>query len=170
MKSARASWLVLVILQAGFLVFVAMSASHLPERVASHFNGAGVANGWMAQSTYVRFIAGFGVIFSLLWAVALPLLLRITPVSLWNLPHRDYWLGPERRAETQAYLAVQFRWFACLAVGFAAGVHASVVQANAATPPHLVGPAIGGVTGIFLAAGAAWTFLFWRRFARPPSA
>lgn len=168
MKSARISWLALVILQVAFLIFVTMSAAHLPERVASHFNAAGVANGWMAKSTYVRFIAGFGVIFSLLWAVGLPLLLRATPVSVWNLPHRDYWLAPERRGETQAYLAVQLRWIACLTVGFTAGVHASVVQANLGAAPHLTGP-ISAVTAIFLVAGAAWTFVFWRHFARRPA-
>ena len=169
MKSARISWLVLVVLQAGFLLFVARSAAHLPERVASHFNAAGTANGWMPQSTYVRFIAGFGVVFPLLWAVGLPLLLRVTPVSLWNLPQREYWLSSERRGATQAYLSEHFRWFACLAVGFAAGVHASLVQANAATPPHLAGPAIGAVTVTFLAAGAGWTLILWRHFARLPT-
>ncbi len=167
MKADRISWWVLVLLQTGFLIFVAQSAPHLPERVASHFNAAGVANGWMLPSTYLRFIAAFGVVFPLLWAVGLPRLLRGTPVSLWNLPHRDYWLAPERRRETQAYLATQFRWIACLTVGFTAGVHASVVQANVGPAPHLNGP-IGSVTGIFLVAGAVWTFLLWRRFARRP--
>ena len=170
MKADRISWWVLVLLQTGFLIFVAQSAPHVPERVASHFNAAGVANGWMLPSTYLRFIAAFGVVFPLLWAVGLPRLLRGTPVSLWNLPHRDYWLAPERWNETQAYLAVQFRWFGCLAVAFAAGVHASVVQANLATPPHLGGPAIGAVTGLFLAAGIAWTIVLWRHFDRRPPA
>jgi hypothetical protein len=168
MKSGRLSWLALALLEAGFLVFVGLSALHLPERVASHFDTAGTANGWMRQSTYVRFIAAFGLCFPLFWALGLPLLLRFTPVSLWNLPHRGYWLAPERRSATEAYLAGQFRWFACLTVGFTTGVHASVVLANTATPPHLAGPAFGAVTGVFLAAGAAWTLVFWRHFARGP--
>ena len=169
MKSSRLiPWLALGLLEAGFLVYVWQSADHLPARVASHFTAAGTANGWMPQEQYVRFITGFGVLFPLLWAVGLPGLLRVSPPEWWNLPHREHWLSPERRPETQAFLAGHLRWFACLAVLFAAGVHASVTAANTFTPPHLSGPSIRGVAGAFLVAGLGWTFVLWRRFARVP--
>ncbi len=74
----------------------------LPDRLASHFSAAGHANGWMTKQ---QFLMTYAVV--ILPAVALEFLMprRIagTPGNRLRLPNREFWLAPERRAETFAY-------------------------------------------------------------------
>ncbi|HTU61018.1 MAG TPA: DUF1648 domain-containing protein, partial [Polyangiales bacterium] len=83
----------------------------LPPRVASHFNGRGQPDGFMPREAFFTDLAliGGGLIVLLLLA---PALLRLLPNNLINMPHRDYWLAPERRSESFGYIAIWFGWFA----------------------------------------------------------
>ena len=67
--------------------------------VASHFDSAGQANAWMPRSTYwlLSIAVGMGLP---AFIIGGGYVLRFLPVSLLNIPHRDYWLAPERREET----------------------------------------------------------------------
>src|SRR5271156_6894280 len=96
--------LLLLALCAGTYVWV--SGAALPDMVASHFGPSGTANGFMARASYVHFM--------LVLIVALPLSLGLLPGLLVglpgvriNLPNRDYWLAPSRRAATIAALQLQ---------------------------------------------------------------
>src|SRR3972149_10891183 len=91
------------------LIFYAVSAlallqlaayyPFLPEKVASHFNFAGKADGWWDKEYFAVF-----------WAMLLAFLVGTfalteylvskAPDSVINLPNKDWWLAPERRAET----------------------------------------------------------------------
>jgi uncharacterized membrane protein len=71
----------------------------LPERVASHFNFQGVANGWSSKHTFMA-IYGVVLVVTTVLLVGLPLLLAKLPPSIINMPNRDYWLAPERKQET----------------------------------------------------------------------
>ena len=42
-----------------------------------------------------------------------PKLVAMLPPAMINLPNKDYWLAPERRAETVQYLEAAFAWFGC---------------------------------------------------------
>ena len=77
--------------------FVWLTSSGLPPLVASHFGAGGVANGFMTRTVYTRFMEAF--------VIGLPAFMVL--VSLYavgnararlNMPNRDYWLAPERRA------------------------------------------------------------------------
>lgn len=50
-----------------FLVTLAVSSAWLPEQVVTHFNGAGVANGWMSRSVHLMAFGAFGVLFPALF-------------------------------------------------------------------------------------------------------
>ena len=100
--SARAVFLVLLACAALFIWFTSLG---LPEVAASHFVGSGAANGFMTRGSYESFM--------LLFVVVLPLVLVFVPtISLDNpkagirLPNKEYWLAPERQAETKAFLPV----------------------------------------------------------------
>lgn len=72
---------------------------HLPDRVASHFNAAGKADGFLSKGSYMAMMLGlnFGVsIFmgGLAWAI------KFMPASMINVPHKEYWLSPSRRPYT----------------------------------------------------------------------
>ena len=160
-RPLRIGLLVLLYVCFGLSLFV--SASLLPERVATHFNGAGQPNDWMSRTTHLIFMAAFGLVFPLFligvcWAI------RFLPASLVNIPHRDYWLADERRAESASYLAWHAVWFGCLAQGFVIGLHWLVVLSNQRQPPSLPIAWVLGVIVPFLLGVAAWVFCLYRRF------
>ena len=118
MKSFSAPASVLVFFYACFLRLWAWSGSHLPESVATHFNGAVRPDGWMSRSDHQSFMLKFGLLFPL-FVVVLCFATRFVPANLINVPHREYWLAPERRKETFDYLFRHSLWFACLAMQLA---------------------------------------------------
>src|SRR5579871_4009359 len=100
-----------------YAVFVWSSAAYLPERVATHFGLHGEPNGWETHAGYIRF--------SLIFGVAVPAfilgifsLARVGDGGLMNIPRRDYWLAPERRDETLAFVQRQGAWLASILVVF----------------------------------------------------
>jgi hypothetical protein len=71
----------------------------LPATVASHFDLSGNADGWMQRDTFLIIMGGVDLMVALVFAVTGPLI-RLLPDSMINLPHREYWLAPERREGT----------------------------------------------------------------------
>ena len=166
MKTLRSPILLLGLLYLCFFGYLASSSSHLPERVATHFNGSGQPNGWMSRAAHLRFMVVFGLAFPL-FVPALVYASRFLPNGLFNLPHRDHWLAPARRAETMAYLFSHSLWFAAMALGFAIGIHASIIQANGLAQVHLSTLAALALGGCFLAGTAIWGASMIRHFNRP---
>ncbi len=165
MKKSVVPFVVLGLLCAGYLFFIAGSVSLLPERVATHFGGRGEADGWMSRSTDLVFFGGLGVGLPLFFMV-LSLLTGLMPARFVNLPHREYWLAPERRAQTLAYISRQMIWMSCLMVLFLSGIHYLTILANRATPPHLPMDLLLALTGGFLFGVGAWSIVFIRRFRK----
>ena len=117
-------------------VFVWVTSHRLPELVASHFGGGGGANGFMPRTFYVRFMIAF--------VIGLPaLLVAVTSFALGRpnaritIPDRGYWLAPERRAETIAFLRSGVVGFGVLLLTFLCYTHWLVVQANQSQPAQL---------------------------------
>jgi len=147
-------------------VYVWVSSAAMPGMVASHFGPSGVANGFMARASYVRFM--------LVLIVALPVTLGVLPGLLLgipgvrvNLPNRDYWLAPPRRAATIAALQRQMAGFALLLLCFLTYVHWLTVRANQTTPPAL--PSDWFTYGLIIstAAMALWAGALLVRFRLP---
>jgi len=166
MNSLRPPVILLTLLYACFLGCWTWSASQLPEHVATHFNGGGDPNGWMSRSANQILMLVFGLVFPL-FVVVLSWAGRFFPSGLINVPHRDYWLAPERRKNTSDYLVRHSLWFACLGVWFVLGIQYSIVQANRQTPPHLSLAILLATVGPFLAGTAVWTMALFRHFRRP---
>ena len=122
-------WLVLEGIAAGGLVW---SAREVPPRVASHFNFQGQADGWMPRETHLEFMGGIGLLLPL-FLIGTGLLMGVMPAGSINVPHRDYWLAPERRRETSGYIARHMAWFACAMTAFFIGLNWCVVEANRPT-------------------------------------
>lgn len=165
MKSSPVARVLLVLLYCCFLSFWAWSGTHLPERVATHFNFNGEPNGWMSRSANQVFMLIFGLSFPLFivficWAT------RFMPAAIINVPHREYWLAPERKRETSDYLLRLSLWFACLAVGFVTGIQYSILQANQQASPHLSPGVLWAVVGPFLAGTGIWALILVRHFRR----
>ncbi|MBC8010804.1 MAG: protein kinase [Burkholderiales bacterium] len=159
-------WLLVLLLGATHIATLAIAADHLPARVASHFNADGRADGWMPRASYLGFICMFPCALAGLLALV-GWMLRRLPARLINLPRRDHWLAPERRADTDALF---FRWMAgpaCLLLALFAQIHLVTVLANKTTPAHLsAGLLMGPIIG-FLVAFMVWIIGLVLRFAEP---
>ena len=156
-----------LLLVAGATLFDLVTSLSLPATVASHFAASGAANGFMPRAFYVRFMLAFNVVLPLA-LVYLPNLALRNPRARINLPHREYWLAPERRAETVGYLcAHSFRMGSGLVV-FLAYVHSLVVRANAQVPPGLSSSWFLGGLGVFAACALVWFAMLFARFRTMP--
>lgn len=126
-----------------FFLLIVLSAvqrfyytSRLPENLASHFGKAGLVNGWQSKAAFISMelaiiVLATGVSFGI------PRIIEAMPVSLINLPHKDFWLSPERRDSTLAYMRVWTAWLGCALLAFLLFVMELVYRANLQTPPRL---------------------------------
>jgi hypothetical protein len=146
-------------------VFVWFTSRGLPLLVASHFGAGGSANGFMTRSFYTAFMVAF--------VIGLPgLMVLVTWYAVGHakarlsLPNRDYWLAPERRTETVAFLRAGILGFGVLLVTFLCYAHELVVLANERQPPQLSESGfIGGLVVFFVVLFVA-VRAFLRRFRR----
>jgi uncharacterized membrane protein len=108
----------------------------LPEILASHFGRAGSVN---ASQTKTAFFSMELAIIGLATVVSfgIPRIIAAMPVSLINLPHKEFWLSSERRDETLAYIRVWTAWLGCALLAFLLFVMELVYRANLHTPPQL---------------------------------
>jgi uncharacterized membrane protein len=149
-----------------FFGYVIDSYDSLPPKVASHFDIEGRPNGWMSRDVCVGFTLGLGILVPAIIVAMMAGAGRI-PVSFVNLPHRDYWLAPERRQAALAILLRYSLWLASLCVLFATGLHWLIVRANPPNqPPHLSGLGITLVAGAFLAGTGVWVGFLLRHFSK----
>jgi uncharacterized membrane protein len=167
MKTRRTPTLAFSFLYLVFLGCLVLTAGSLPERVATHFDLGGQPNGWMDRSTHLAFIAGFGLVLPLV-IVVVCFALRFAPDSSINIPHRECWLAPERRAETISFVFRHSLWLACGTVAFVTGVHLLIVQANRQIPAQLPLAPILAWAGCLIVGIAVWAGLMLRHFKRPP--
>ncbi|MCX6924350.1 MAG: DUF1648 domain-containing protein [Verrucomicrobia bacterium] len=156
----------LVLLLSGYLGLVLGSAPLLPERVATHFAANGQPDGWMSRSGYLNFIAGMGIGLPL-FILAITFLSRFFPVSLVNVPHKEFWLAPGRREVAQEFLFDRSLWLACLMVLFFGALHYLTVVANRSEPVRLPSQLCFPVLLVFLAAIILWVIALYRRFPKP---
>lgn len=138
---------------------------HLPAQVAVHFGPNGTPNRWQAPADYLRFMLIFGTAIPAFVLGTFVLIRRLNGWGL-NIPHKEYWLAPERRQETFDYVQRRGLWLTGLLVAFLTIVHWSIVAANTQTPVALQ-PAFFLGLGVFLAAMLAWGITFTRHFRKP---
>ncbi len=163
MRFIRTPVILFVLLYAGLLVYVNQTTSMLPDRVATHFGIDGQPNGWMTRSGYIAFISAFGLGLPAFTIIA-AFLSRFLPSWMINIPNRDYWLAPERRPYTDAYVLRFCLWLACLEVGLVGGMHYLTVVANRTVPVRMPTGALVTVLAIFVAVLGVWSLALVRRF------
>lgn len=144
--------------------------ARLPVRVASHFGLSGRADGFMSREASlllgVAVIGGTGLLFA-----ALPPYLRRTSGRTMNLPHKAYWLAPERRESTLDALA---RWMAWFGVGTQLLVLAAFelsyranVAALAPETARLQGSLFWTLLALYTIGTLVWIIALLRRFSLP---
>jgi uncharacterized membrane protein len=110
--SSRLPKLLFVLLAAYAALHFSSYYSQLPEVVASHFNGRGVANGWQTKSAFFTVFVSVSVLAAVI-GFGIPRIIFSLPMELINLPNKRYWLAPEHFAGTMEFLNQFFAWFSC---------------------------------------------------------
>jgi hypothetical protein len=112
MQKSSLPKLVFVLLAVGAAFYFSSYYAQLPEVVASHFNGRGVANGWQTKSAFFGVLVGVSVLAAVV-GFGIPRIIAALPPQLINLPNKGYWLAPDQLAETMDFLNQFFAWFGC---------------------------------------------------------
>ncbi len=139
----------------------------MPERIAMHFDGRGVADGWSSRAefywTTIAMTIGMGLLFlGVTWWVG-----RVPDAAI-NLPNKAYWLAPERRAATLDYMARQMEWLAAATLLLMLGITQLTVGANL-TGGGTLGDAFWWLFGGYMLFVVVWLVSFLRRtYARVP--
>jgi len=108
----------------------------LPEMLASHFGKAGYINAWQTKTTFFSMELAI-IVLATVVSFSIPRIIAAMPVSMINLPHKEFWLSPERRDDTLSYIRVWTTWFGCALLAFLLFVMELVFRANLHTPPQL---------------------------------
>jgi uncharacterized membrane protein len=146
--------------------FIVVTGLQLPPIVASHFDGSGAANGYTTRTGYltlmlVMLVGVPGVMMSM------RAMLRRIPARFINLPHREYWLAPERREASIDYIAASMTRFGWALIAFLAFVHWRVVEANRLQPPHLSAAWFVPALVVFMLAVVYSVWALYQRFPKP---
>lgn len=164
-RAPRRDVFLLVALLVGALVHLAAYYPSLPDRVPSHFDAHGVADGWMSKDAFVLTMTAVYALtggFFVILAQALPSI----PTSMINVPNREYWLAPERRAKSLGELARRLTRFGAVTVVLVlALVHESILVAlerKETLTGFLIVMAVYGMYTVI------WCIGLIRTFGRPP--
>lgn len=164
MTGTRTALGIIAISQLALAVCLALTYPLLQERVATHFDLRGAADAWMSREMNAGVMFGVGIGMSL-FLIGVFYSCRYFPDSWFNLPHRDFWLAPERREDVFRFLLKAGLWLAALQTFLLVGIHLLVVAANRTQPAQL-SSGIWLLLAGFLTVIGGWTYAIVRRFRR----
>ncbi len=139
--------------------------SLMPDRMASHFDGTGQANGWAPRSVFFILYAGLTALLLILFQV-LPRQLKRFPDNLINLPNRSYWLAPERREATFAAIEQQMTVFGNATMMLIIGTMQLVFKANVKGSRRISGETMWIMLAAYVFISIIWTVQFVRGFRK----
>jgi hypothetical protein len=154
------------ILAAGLIAVLSVTLRRLPSRVASHFDAAGMPNGWSSRLGYALLLVVIGVLLPLC-IIALVRGLTLQGPALLNIPARDYWTRPEHGQEGVRRVRAYAWWLGGILAGTALLVHLLVLNAHDHQPPRLNTGAMLFVLGAAFSAIAGWAVGWYRVLQRP---
>jgi uncharacterized membrane protein len=161
---------IIVICFLTLLVFAVAQAfwhfTHLPAQVASRFDFSGRPVSWMPRAALLGWQL-FAILFIAGLLEGIARLNHFIPDENINLPHREYWLSPERRQATLDWLETMVRCSACGVLLLFIVLFHQVFRANV-TPGDLT-LSTGMILGAVLVGLAALVIACWVRFGRRPS-
>ena len=94
------------------LLMMAYYYPQMPQRMASHFGADGRVNGWQSRDAFFVLMLLVTSTSAIVGFLA-PRQIAARSNARINLPHRDYWLAPERRERTMRFISATMAWFAC---------------------------------------------------------
>jgi uncharacterized membrane protein len=168
--SNRTRKVAVTVLLAAFALNVAVSLASalvLPTAVAIHFGPGGQPDQWTCRRAAIIFHLII-ISFTLAMLLGVTVIMKWLPRGLVSLPNRDYWLAPDRAADTRARLQGNMAWFGAGLLGLLLAAQALTIEANLSDPVRLREELFLPALGLFLAFTVAWLVRFYRSFRLPP--
>ena len=165
--SSRLPKLIFVLLVVYAMLHFSSLYAQLPERVASHFDAQGHANGWQAKQAFIQV---FVLVSALAAAIGfgVPRIIAVIPAQLINLPNKEFWLSPEHLAETQEFLSGYFAWFGCAMFFIMISTFDYAVAYNLHPDNRPDISRLWYILAGFLAFVIVWSIRMMAKFLRPP--
>jgi len=154
-----------------FFLFLVMAVQgvyyypQMPEKMATHFDGAGNANGWMGKTDFLMMFYGLMAFLTVIFVV-MPRLIGMFPNSMINLPNKDYWLSPENRAKTMEMIQEHLMWMSVGVIALILGIGQLTFQANLKPVPKMADAAWILLIGFFIFM-FFWLVKFFMAFRKP---
>ncbi|TNF90751.1 MAG: DUF1648 domain-containing protein [Gammaproteobacteria bacterium] len=136
----------------------------MPDIVASHFDGRGIANDWASR----------GAFFGLYLGIVLLLVFVFEYVPLWSekrskfgmkIPNRDYWLSAQRIDQTRAFFRRQMYLMGIVHLLLTIYAIQLAILANFEQEPRL-DPGIGWALLIYFVFLLGWLLHFYLHFKK----
>jgi len=137
----------------------------LPDPMASHFDLDGQPDGWASKAAFFNGYLGV-VVLAQFVILGLAILVGRMPDRLLNLPNRDHWLMPERRAATLAYVQRQMAWSAVAVTILLVVSLQLVIRANLSDGGRLATGWLWLLLALFVAVMLAVPFRIVTRFSK----
>jgi len=139
----------LMAMEAAIMVLVCLYYyPKLPQKLATHFGAGGAANGWMDKGGFLVFYLGLCA-FMVAIFLLMPRFVALFPDSMINLPNKDYWLAPERRARTMGMMGENMAWLGVLILALFIGMGYLTFQADLMPQPRRMRLQGGDDGGVF---------------------
>jgi hypothetical protein len=164
----RLSWGLLLLIACAAIYFIMHTTGRLPAILAVKFDASGFPIGFLLRSRYLQVMLWLGIGLPLaLVAVLTAVYSRATDMKL---PHRDYWLAPERIGATRDFLVAHGIWFGALLILMVCYVHWLELKAHGSMPAHLPNALVyAGLLAFFLVS-LGWIAALLFAFRRPRGA
>lgn len=108
----------------------------LPEKLASHFNGSGKADGWMSRGSFSLYMMAIGLGVPA-FVIAMMYAIRFLPAKFLNVPNPTYWRDPQHYPKACEFMFTSSLWFGCAFMIWQIAFSQTIVAANQISPPHL---------------------------------
>lgn len=139
----------------------------LPQRIAVHFGYDGTPNGWAPKDGLLWTTLVVLAILSVT-TMGIPRLVTAVSGDRMNLPHRAYWLAPERRKQTMGFIEAQGIWFGCAVLLLLYTAFQLAVDANLSPDKRFNSRTMWNALGVFFFVVVVWMIHFVRHFYRVP--
>ena len=138
----------------------------LPDQLATRFDFAGHPNGWMSKKGFALFYGLFLPFMIGIFAL-IGIFIRKMPDKIINIPHKAYWLAPERREKTMRSLQNMNNAIGTIVGFFIVLIMQAVIVANLTQYPQLGFDRITSLLGVIIAL-VLFKLLYIRRRFRAP--
>jgi hypothetical protein len=148
-----------------FVAHIWLTARNLPPQIATHFNAAGQADGWMSRDTHIISFIALGLGMSA-FIVGLSYGIRWFPKARLSIPNQAYWQKPANRPAALNHIFYRSFWLGTLALTYLATVNHFVVAANQPDAAPLAARVLQIATVGFITGIIVWIFLLVRFFQK----